>query len=168
MKKPLHEVAELRITAECCVISGDYVLVQQRSVSSKFFPGFLSFPGGHVDEGEDIASSVIREVFEETGVTINPQSLKLRVSAVNHHVDSGKIWCAFGFFAEVDNPAELKSKEEEGQAMWMSKQEFLKSDKVFPPIAHYLKHLFNSDKVLYMSAECEGGHIKRVTSEVVI
>lgn len=34
----------------------------------------LIFPGGHVEEREPIADSVIREVFEETGLTIkNPQ-----------------------------------------------------------------------------------------------
>ncbi|EKA00984.1 MutT/nudix family protein, partial [Streptococcus sp. GMD6S] len=33
-----------------------------------------AFPGGHVENGEAFAESVIREIYEETGLTIqNPQ-----------------------------------------------------------------------------------------------
>ena len=30
----------------------------------------MPFPGGHVEEGEAFAESVIREIYEETGLTI--------------------------------------------------------------------------------------------------
>ena len=32
--------------------------------------GSLTFPGGHVEKEESFADAVIREVFEETGLTI--------------------------------------------------------------------------------------------------
>lgn len=43
------------------------ILVQERSDPD--WPG-LCFPGGHVEPGESFAESVIREVREETGLTI--------------------------------------------------------------------------------------------------
>lgn len=43
------------------------VLVQNRI--SKTWPG-VTFPGGHVEKGESFVESVIREVYEETGLEI--------------------------------------------------------------------------------------------------
>ncbi len=45
-----------------------YVLIQDRTDSS--WPG-IAFPGGHVEKGESFTDSVIREVFEETGLHIS-------------------------------------------------------------------------------------------------
>ena len=55
------------ITNMCLVYSGDKILVQERN--KKDWPG-LTFPGGHVEKGENFIASVIREVKEETGLTI--------------------------------------------------------------------------------------------------
>ena len=49
------------------VYDGDKILVQDRV--NKNWPG-LTFPGGHVEEGESFTESVIREVYEETGLKI--------------------------------------------------------------------------------------------------
>lgn len=43
------------------------ILVQNRTDPN--WPG-LCFPGGHVEPGESFVDSVIREVYEETGLTI--------------------------------------------------------------------------------------------------
>ena len=56
----------------CMVYDGaGNILVQDRKDPS--WPG-LCFPGGHVEPGESFVESVIREVWEETGLTIeNPR-----------------------------------------------------------------------------------------------
>ncbi len=57
-------------TNMCMITDGDKVLVQNRT--DPHWPG-MSFPGGHVEEDESFIESVIREVWEETGLTIaNP------------------------------------------------------------------------------------------------
>ena len=58
------------LTNLCMICSDDRVLVQDRVNAD--WPG-ITFPGGHVESGESIRDSVIREVREETGLTLeNP------------------------------------------------------------------------------------------------
>lgn len=58
------------LTNICLVYDENRILVVDRK--KKDWPG-LTFPGGHVEKDEDFNSSVIREVKEETGLTIrNP------------------------------------------------------------------------------------------------
>ena len=59
------------LTNMCMVRNGEYVLVQDRT--DPHWPG-ITFPGGHIESGESFTASVIREVYEETGLTIeNPR-----------------------------------------------------------------------------------------------
>lgn len=55
------------ITNMCMIYDGDRVLIQDRNDPE--WPG-VTFPGGHVEKGESFTDSVIREVFEETGLRI--------------------------------------------------------------------------------------------------
>ena len=64
---------ESAIFTNMCMISdgNGNVLVQDRK--NPDWPG-ITFPGGHVEKGESFTESVIREVCEETGLTIeNPR-----------------------------------------------------------------------------------------------
>ena len=59
------------LTNMCMIRNGSKVLVEDKV--SKWDCGII-FPGGHVEEHEPIVDSVIREMKEETGLTIeNPQ-----------------------------------------------------------------------------------------------
>ena len=52
------------------------VVLQYRSPEKTHWAGY-AFPGGHIEEGESLVESVIREIEEETGLTIfNPQLCK--------------------------------------------------------------------------------------------
>jgi len=63
---------ELAVFANLCMVCDDRgrVLVQERRKPP--WSG-VAFPGGHVEPGESFTESVIREVYEETGLTLlNP------------------------------------------------------------------------------------------------
>ena len=66
------------ILTNLCLIedtSTNKVVLQYRSPERyKKWSGY-AFPGGHIEEGESIAESVIREVYEETGLTITAPKL---------------------------------------------------------------------------------------------
>ena len=61
--------SELAIFTNMCWVENqlDQVLVQDRQ--KKDWPG-VTFPGGHVEKEESFHQSVIREIQEETGLTI--------------------------------------------------------------------------------------------------
>lgn len=59
-------------TNMCMIYDGDKVVVQNR-VNKKW--SGIAFPGGHVEYGESFTDSVIREIYEETGLTISKPCL---------------------------------------------------------------------------------------------
>ena len=61
--------SEIELTNMCLIWDGNKVLVQEKVETNG-----LVFPGGHVEEGESLLESVVREMKEETGLTIeNPK-----------------------------------------------------------------------------------------------
>ena len=65
--------SEIELTNMCLIYDDqNRILVQEKNGTRH--PGGLVFPGGHVEEGESLLDSMIREMREETGLTIkNPQ-----------------------------------------------------------------------------------------------
>lgn len=103
------------LTNMCMVQNGDRVLVQIRN--DPHWPGCV-FPGGHVERGESFTDAVIREVFEETGITIaHPLLCGLK-----------QFWTAEGFryivflYRTIHWSGSLRSSEE-GEAVWMTLDE---------------------------------------------
>ena len=61
----------VELTTLCIVLRGNEVLLQNRVKDD--WRGFAP-PGGHIEPGESIVESVIREMREETGLTVkNPK-----------------------------------------------------------------------------------------------
>lgn len=103
------EAAEF--TNMCMIRDGDRVLVQDR-LDPKW-PG-AAFPGGHVEPGESFTDAVIREVFEETGLTVsNP-----RLCGIKDWCDGGRRYAVLLYAAERFSGS-LRSSEE-GEVRWVS------------------------------------------------
>ena len=48
------------------------ILIIKRSDIDSWRPGYWEFPGGKLDEGQDISNALEREVLEETGLVVIP------------------------------------------------------------------------------------------------
>ncbi len=101
---------EAELTNMCMVYDGSRVLVQNRK--DRGWPG-ITFPGGHVEPGESFTDSVIREVFEETGLTISHPKL---CGVKNWLNTDGSRYIVF-LFQCGEFSGELKSSEE-GEVFW--------------------------------------------------
>lgn len=60
------------VTVLCMVYDGNNILLQDRV--KKDWRGF-TFPGGHVEKEESFVQAIIREIYEETGLTIREPKL---------------------------------------------------------------------------------------------
>lgn len=99
------------------------VVLQYRSPERyKKWSGY-AFPGGHIEEGESIAESVIREVYEETGLTITAPKL---VAVKDWEPDEGGRYIVFCYKATRFS-GQLRSSEE-GEVSWVEKDQLEKLD----------------------------------------
>ena len=114
------------ILTNLCLIedtSTNKVVLQYRSPERyKKWSGY-AFPGGHIEEGESIAESVIREVYEETGLTITAPKL---VAVKDWEPDEGGRYIVFCYKATRFS-GQLRSSEE-GEVSWVEKDQLEKLD----------------------------------------
>lgn len=108
MEKDRTERVEL--TNMCMVRRGGDVLVQERVASG--WSG-LTFPGGHVEKGESFAASVVREVYEETGLKIKNPAL----CGVKQWCEEERRYIVFCYKAD-EFEGEIRSSEE-GEIYWL-------------------------------------------------
>lgn len=106
------------LTNMCMIQNGSRVLVEDKV--SRWANGII-FPGGHVEEHEPIVDSVIREMKEETGLTIeNPQLCGIK-EWIN---GDGSRYIVFLFKTDRFS-GELVSSEE-GKVFWAERDEVLR------------------------------------------
>lgn len=97
-----------------------------RRAGTGFFDGLYSLPGGHVEEGESVRAAAVRELREETGLSVDEAALDW-LGVVHRRSDSNRIdfflraaaWMgepairepekcdAIGWFAPDDLPAAM-------------------------------------------------------------
>ena len=109
--------AEVVTLTNMCMIYDDKgnVLVQDK-VDETW--GGLTFPGGHIEKGESFVDSVIREVYEETGLTIE----KPRICGTKDWEREDGSRYLVVFYKTNRFHDDLKSSEE-GEVKWLSLEE---------------------------------------------
>lgn len=109
--------SEQAIFTNLCMVYDDAgnILVQDRVDPS--WPG-LCFPGGHVEPGESFVESVIREVWEETGLTIeNP----ILCGTKQFQTKRGERYVVF-FYKTNRFTGEIRSSDE-GKVFWIPRKD---------------------------------------------
>lgn len=104
----------VELTTLCMIYRGEELLLQERVKTD--WRGYC-FPGGHVEPGESIVESVLREMKEETGLSVyNP-----RLCGIKQFPIEGGRYLVFFFKADTFEGDLLDS--EEGPVRWVSRQE---------------------------------------------
>lgn len=98
-------------TYMCMVYEGDKILVTDRNDPD--WPG-LAFPGGYVECDEPFADSVIREVYEKTGLTISAP----RLFGLKHFSFEGKARYIVLLYKTDKYEGEMKTSNE-GEVFWL-------------------------------------------------
>ena len=109
-----------------------------------------TFPGGHVEANEIFQKSMIREVWEETGLTIEAPKL-----GGLYHWHKGGVHYVITLYKADKFTGDLKSSEE-GRVYWIPLEE-LKTKELATGMEHVLK-ILESEQVdeCYMHLEADG------------
>lgn len=98
--------------------SGD-VLVLRRSDTHPRKPHWTDLPGGIVDRGEPEVTAVVRELQEETGITIDPQGCILFYSHT-HMLPSGRSFTKLVYLVHLDHTPDVTLSYEHESYEWCS------------------------------------------------
>jgi len=105
---------QVELTCLCMITKEDKVLLQNRV--KKDWKGY-TLPGGHIEPGESFVDAVIREMKEETGLTIyNPKLCGIK----QFPIDGGRYLVVL--YKTDEFSGELISSEE-GQMEWVRRSE---------------------------------------------
>lgn len=112
------------ILTNMCLIEDDQgnIVIQKRDPKRYAWSG-VALPGGHIEAGESLHEAVVREVYEETGLTIsNPRLVGMK----HWHTKEGTRYLVF-LYRTKDFTGEIQSTEE-GEIKWVPRKDLVKLD----------------------------------------
>ena len=118
---------QIELTNMCLVYDENRILVEEKK-GTKYAEG-LVFPGGHIEPGESLLQSVIREIKEETGLDI----WNLELCGVKQWFNDSEGRNVCFLFKTNSFSGELISSDE-GENFWIKKKDILN---------YYLANNFN-------------------------
>ncbi len=96
------------------VRNGQVLLLRRKS------DGLWTRPGGMVEEGETLEEGLIREILEETGITVRIE----RLLDTYETTEKGKNWMAYGYLASyVSGEATNKEPDKHTELKWFKLDE---------------------------------------------
>ena len=153
VRKSLNEKEESRIEKACfmnmCMIQDDKGNVLALDKVNDSYTG-TTFPGGHVEVNEIFQRSMIREVWEETGLTLEAPKI-----GGLYHWHKGGVHYVITLYKADKFTGDLKSSEE-GKVYWIPLEE-LKTRELATGMEHVLQ-ILESEQVdeCYMHMEADG------------
>ena len=147
---------EVELTNMCMVCDGSGNVLVQNKKNHPVWHGW-NFPGGHVEKGEYVTPSVIREIKEETGLTIeNPRLCGIKEF---HTAKEDRRYIVFLYVANQFS-GELKSSGE-GDVFWYPLSQLPLSDQLIYGFGEMLR-VFMSDEISEVFYERKDGQLNTV------
>ena len=97
-----------------CLIEKEHEVLMLRRLKTDW-PG-MTFPGGHLKAGEDFVDGIVREVKEETGITLR----SVRLCGISQFTYDNNTRYVVVFFASNDFDGEHITSPE-GEVMWVDR-----------------------------------------------
>jgi len=113
-ERKMQRTEKVELTTLCLIRRENEYLLQNRI--KKDWEGY-TLPGGHVEPGESIVDAVVREMKEETGLTV----LNPKLCGVKQFPIEGGRYIVFLFTADEFTGEVISS--EEGEMRWVNKSE---------------------------------------------
>ena len=137
----MARMEEVELTNMCMVCDGKGNVLVQNKKGDRTWHGW-NFPGGHVEQGEFVTPSVVREIREETGLTIeNPKLCGIKEFQKEQ---DGKRFIVF-LYAASRFSGELRASDE-GDVFWYPLSELKRSKKLADGFSEMLP-VFTSDEI---------------------
>ena len=137
----MARMEEVELTNMCMVCDGKGNVLVQNKKGDRTWHGW-NFPGGHVEQGEFVTPSVIREVREETGLTVeNPKLCGIKEFQKEQ---DGKRFIVF-LYAASRFSGELRASDE-GDVFWYPLSELKRSKELADGFSEMLP-AFTSDEI---------------------
>ena len=114
----MDRTSRIELTNMCLIYDENRILVQEKKGLKEKYRGGLVFPGGHIEADESLLDSVIREMKEETGLTVhNPVPCGFK----DWIQEDGTRYIVL-LYKTDQFEGELKSSEE-GRVFWLDRSE---------------------------------------------
>lgn len=134
----------------CFVRDGDRILLQRRRRPPN--EGLYNVPGGKVEHHEDPYEACLREVREETGLSLSHARLRAVLTVIAR--DTGTQWLLFTFVAERPAGDAGPVTDDEGDLRWVPIDE-IAALPVVSDIPLILPHLWSPERgVLMAKIDC--------------
>lgn len=141
------------------------ILLLKRAMTKKVDPGKYTGVGGKVEPGESFVDAVVREVQEETGLTISSEKLVPNGIFQIADPENDAEWVITAFMVETDEEVKIEPSED-GEFHWL-RPEKLTGLPVLPDVADYLETITKNPRAFvltYIKYDGRGNVIAKNTS----
>lgn len=127
-------------SATVALICDQKVLVLKRGSTAPWMPGYYCLPGGHRDDNEELVDCAVRELYEETQISILAKDLyPISVKYTNGYTNTIFVYAKGGYY-------DVKLNWEHDHYMWISVQES-KTIRLVPNLESTIKTLAKNNLI---------------------
>lgn len=147
----------VQTSVTCFLYHNDKYLFLKRNLNKRVDPGRLNGVGGRLEPGENYLDAAIRETEEETGYQVNVEDVSLSgVVKLEGGYDEDWVMCFFKIKVPHMNIPLGSKVENEGELIWLHKDEILKSEHDLVDDLNYcMQDIVNGKEQFFITAQLD-------------